>query len=130
MKEKKELYRASFCRTFAEFQYISSEWMYVVGLVLVSVSAGIWMYIWFQIFVYGPRPPSYSYESREAQLRRMINLRVNPINGLSSNWDYEKSDWKHKGWFTPPNPFAEQIEMEKYLAELERENVQDDSDED
>lgn len=43
----------------------------------------------------------------------MIDLQVNPIHGLSSNWDYEKKDWKKVGWFTPPNPFLEDEDEEE-----------------
>lgn len=38
--------------------------------------------------------PSLSLESRQAQLKRMIDLRVDPIDGLSSKWDYDKNTWK------------------------------------
>lgn len=38
--------------------------------------------------------PSLSLESRQAQLKRMIALRVDPVDGLSSKWDYEKNTWK------------------------------------
>lgn len=30
----------------------------------------------------------------QAQLKRMIDLRANPVQGISSQWDYEKGDWK------------------------------------
>lgn len=39
-------------------------------------------------------PDSFKLENRQAQLQRMIDMRVNPIDGLTSNWDYEKGDWK------------------------------------
>lgn len=38
--------------------------------------------------------PSLSLEHRQAQLKRMIDLRVDPVDGLSSKWDYEKNTWK------------------------------------
>jgi len=38
--------------------------------------------------------PTLSLEYRQAQLKRMIDLRVDPIDGLSSKWDYEKNTWK------------------------------------
>jgi hypothetical protein len=44
--------------------------------------------------VYKPIPSSFSEESKKAQLKRMIDLRVNPIEGISSNYDYEKGEWK------------------------------------
>ena len=39
-------------------------------------------------------PSSFSEASKKAQLKRMIDLRVNPIGGISSNYDYEKEEWK------------------------------------
>jgi cytochrome c oxidase subunit 4 len=33
-------------------------------------------------------------EKRSAQLKRMIDIRVDPIDGLTSNWDYENNQWK------------------------------------
>jgi cytochrome c oxidase subunit 4 len=44
--------------------------------------------------VYKDIPSSFSEESKKAQLKRMIDLRVNPIEGISSNYDYEKGEWK------------------------------------
>lgn len=46
------------------------------------------------ISVYEPLPESLSKESQKAQLRRMLELRVNPIDGLSSKWDYDNDRWK------------------------------------
>ena len=34
-------------------------------------------------------------ERVEAQVQRMIDLRMNPVQGISSNWDYEKGQWKN-----------------------------------
>ncbi|XP_045524668.1 cytochrome c oxidase subunit 4 isoform 1, mitochondrial-like isoform X3 [Pieris brassicae] len=67
IEEKKALYRASFCQTFAEFQAPT---------------------------VWEPLPSSFSKESQKAQLRRMLELRVAPIDGLSSRWDYDNDRWK------------------------------------
>lgn len=44
--------------------------------------------------VYAPLPESFKPENREAQLRRMLDLQINPIQGISSKWDYEKDEWK------------------------------------
>lgn len=33
-------------------------------------------------------------EKKQAQLRRMIDMRVDPIDGLTSKWDYENNRWK------------------------------------
>lgn len=44
--------------------------------------------------MYSPLPDSFKQENREAQLRRIIDLQINPVQGISSKWDYEKDDWK------------------------------------
>lgn len=44
--------------------------------------------------VYSPLPVTFQEDYRQAQLRRMIDLQVNPVQGISSKWDYEKDDWK------------------------------------
>ncbi|KAK4885873.1 hypothetical protein RN001_002144 [Aquatica leii] len=94
VEEKKALYRASFCQTFSEFNAPSGEWKSVVGCGIIVSAFGIWLYILMKLFVYSPLPESFSEESRRAQFRRMLDLKVNPITGLSSKWDYEKDDWK------------------------------------
>lgn len=46
------------------------------------------------VSVYGDLPASFSEESQKAQLKRMLDLEMNPIHGLSSKWDYENKRWK------------------------------------
>ncbi|XP_022244890.1 uncharacterized protein LOC106462058 isoform X2 [Limulus polyphemus] len=75
MDEKKALYRASFCQTFAEMKAPTGEWKSVLA-------------------VYQPMPESFSPERKAAQFQRMIDLRINPIEGLTSNYDYENNRWK------------------------------------
>jgi len=48
----------------------------------------------FIFSVYKEYPESFSLENRQAQLKRMIDLRMNPVEGVSSTWDYEKNEWK------------------------------------
>ncbi|XP_056642916.1 cytochrome c oxidase subunit 4 isoform 1, mitochondrial-like [Diorhabda carinulata] len=94
IEEKKALYRASFCQTFAEFKAPTGEWKSVIGLGLVILSGAFWLFYFYKVFVYSPLPASFNKENREAQFRRMIDLQVNPVQGLASKWDYEKDDWK------------------------------------
>ncbi|CAH1117225.1 unnamed protein product [Phaedon cochleariae] len=94
LEEKKALYRASFCQTFAEFKAPTGEWKSVIGLSLVFMSGAFWLFYFMKAFVYSPLPITFDKEHREAQLRRMIDLQVNPVQGISSKWDYEKDDWK------------------------------------
>ena len=44
--------------------------------------------------MYEPFPSSFSEEAQAAQLKRMIDLEVNPVEGLASKYDYEKGQWK------------------------------------
>lgn len=44
--------------------------------------------------VYSPIPDTLSPEKQEAQLKRMIDLRMNPVEGIGSQWDYTKGEWK------------------------------------
>ncbi|XP_068206819.1 cytochrome c oxidase subunit 4 isoform 1, mitochondrial [Palaemon carinicauda] len=94
IEEKKALYRASFCQTFAEIKAPTGEWKSVLGVALIASSLAVWVYLWMKTFVYAPLPDSFTPEKQAAQLERMINLRANPVEGTSSHWDYEKGDWK------------------------------------
>ncbi|XP_047520434.1 cytochrome c oxidase subunit 4 isoform 1, mitochondrial-like [Pieris napi] len=94
VEEKKALYRASFCQTFAEFQAPTGQWKGAVGWALCLASLSLWVYMGVKMFVYSPLPESFSEESQKAQLRRMLDLKVNPIDGMSSKWDYENNRWK------------------------------------
>ncbi|KAF7284911.1 cytochrome c oxidase subunit 4 isoform 1, mitochondrial-like isoform X2 [Rhynchophorus ferrugineus] len=88
-EEKKALYRSNYCQTFAEFQHPRGDWMEPVCHCLCLCAA-----------------ESFTPSRKRAQLRRQIDLQMNPIRGLASEWDYEKNDWKRKTWSTPPNPFV------------------------
>ncbi|KAG8240425.1 hypothetical protein J437_LFUL003139 [Ladona fulva] len=94
MEEKKALYRASFCQTFAEMKAPTGEWKSVVGLALFFVSFAMWGYMGLKLFVYKPLPESFTEERKQAQLQRMIDIGVNPVDGVASKWDYEKNAWK------------------------------------
>lgn len=48
----------------------------------------------FIIAVYPPLGESFSPEWKEKQLEYMLALKVDPIEGISSKWDYEKQRWK------------------------------------
>ncbi|XP_013161520.1 PREDICTED: cytochrome c oxidase subunit 4 isoform 1, mitochondrial-like [Papilio xuthus] len=93
-EEKKSLYRASFCQTFAEFQAPTGTWKFIAGWVLIVTSFAWWFVIYYHHYVYEPLPASFSKLAQKAQLRRMLELRVNPIDGISSKWDYDNDKWK------------------------------------
>ncbi|KAJ2940955.1 hypothetical protein O0L34_g10216 [Tuta absoluta] len=92
--EKKLLYRASFCQTFSEFQANTGQWKLILGGVLFVTSFGFWFMIFTASFVNDERPASLSLENQMIQLRRMIELHVNPIDGISSLWNYDEDEWK------------------------------------
>merc|ERR1712061_411972 len=95
-EEKKALYRASFCQTLSEVEAPTGEWKSILGLTLIGISIGIWGYLWTKTFVYGELPDTITNEEKKkAQIERMIALRVNPVEGLTSNYDYEKGQWKN-----------------------------------
>lgn len=94
LEEKKALYRASFCQTFAEVKAPTGEWKSILGISLLASSLAIWLFLFMKATVYEPIPDTFSQEKMEAQLKRMIDLRANPVQGTSSHWDYEKGDWK------------------------------------
>jgi len=94
VQEKKTLYRASFCQTFEEMWAPTGEWKTILGMSLLIMAGSWWLFIAMKYFVYPPLPESMSLESRQAQLKRMIELRVDPVDGLASKWDYENNKWK------------------------------------
>ena len=95
LEEKKALYRASFCQTLAEVEAPTGEWKSIIGLTLLGISIGVWGYLWMKAFVYGQLPETITDEEKlKAQIERMIAMRANPVEGLTSNYDYEKGRWK------------------------------------
>lgn len=97
VEEKKALYRHSFCQTLAEYNEPTGEWKKVLGIAFFFISLGIWGVIWLKMFVYAPQPTTISDEEcQRATIKRMIDMRVNPITGLASRYDYEKNEWKEK----------------------------------
>lgn len=94
IEDKKALYRASFCQTYAEMRASDGSWKSIIGIALGMVALSWWMYIWVKVYVYPPLPKTLDYDRRQAQLQRMIELRVDPIDGIGSKWDYEKNTWK------------------------------------
>ncbi|CAB3244901.1 unnamed protein product [Arctia plantaginis] len=94
-EEKKALYRASFCQTYSEFQHPTGQWKIIAGIGIGMTSFTFWIMMLNHYYVFEPLPASCSKTSQKAQLRRMLELRVAPIDGLSSHWDYDNDRWKN-----------------------------------
>ncbi|KAM9308684.1 cytochrome c oxidase subunit 4 isoform 1, mitochondrial-like [Gastrophryne carolinensis] len=94
-EEKLALYRISFDKSYAEMKKGNpNEWKTVVGAVLYLLAfSGLYL-LWHRLYVYGPVPHTLSEEWIAMQSKRMIDLRINPVTGFSSHWDYEKNEWK------------------------------------
>ncbi|XP_012266395.2 cytochrome c oxidase subunit 4 isoform 1, mitochondrial-like [Athalia rosae] len=84
IEEKKALYRASFCQTFAEMNAPTGEWKGVVGWGFFGVTLAIWIYIYMRKFILPPLPITFDEEHQLAQLDRMLKLDINPIEGISA----------------------------------------------
>ncbi|KAL1517638.1 hypothetical protein ABEB36_001376 [Hypothenemus hampei] len=117
-EEKKALYRASFRQTFPEFKSNTGEWKSIIGSICILMSCGIGLFYLIQQFVLCQvdLPESFSEENRAAQFRRILDLQMNPVEGLASRWDYEKDDWKN-----PNDPWRSKKKTKKAKEEEEEE---------
>lgn len=93
-EERKALYRSSFCKTFAEIKAPTGEWKQHIGVGLFAASLAILFAAWMNEFIYHDHPVTLEEDRQKAQLKRMLDLEINPISGLSSKWDYENNRWK------------------------------------
>lgn len=50
VQEKKALYRASFCQTFAEMKYPTGEWKQHIGAALIAASLAIYVSLLMSLF--------------------------------------------------------------------------------
>ncbi|KAG9332486.1 hypothetical protein JZ751_014584, partial [Albula glossodonta] len=94
-EEKLGLYRMMFNQTYAEMRRPSSEWKTVVGGICIFMGITGLVVLWQRYYVFPPRPHTLEDEWQAMQVQRMLDMRVSPIDGFSSHWDYEKKQWKN-----------------------------------
>lgn len=44
--------------------------------------------------VFPKKPLTLTDEWKSQQLQRILDMKGNPVQGLASQWDYEKKEWK------------------------------------
>ncbi|XP_061095860.1 cytochrome c oxidase subunit 4 isoform 1, mitochondrial [Conger conger] len=93
-EEKIALYRMAYELTYAEMNKRTDEWKSVVGGVFFFLGLTGLVIWWQRVYVFGDVPHTLSAEWVEQGTQRAIDMRMNPVEGLASNWDYEKKQWK------------------------------------
>ncbi|KAG5850419.1 hypothetical protein ANANG_G00082220 [Anguilla anguilla] len=93
-EEKIALYRMAFQLSYAEMDKGSSEWKTVVGGVFFFLGFTGLVIWWQRLYVFGDVPHTLSDEWVAQQTQRILDMRMNPVQGVASQWDYEKKQWK------------------------------------
>ncbi|KAM5135987.1 cytochrome c oxidase subunit 4 isoform 2, mitochondrial [Mantella aurantiaca] len=93
-EEKIALYRIKFNETFAEMNKPSNEWKTVFGGIFFFIGVTALVVWWQRVFVLPPLPHTLDEDWKAMQLKRMLDMHMGPIQGISSKWDYEKNEWK------------------------------------
>ncbi|TKS77025.1 Cytochrome c oxidase subunit 4 isoform 2, mitochondrial [Collichthys lucidus] len=93
-EEKLALYRLKFLKTYPEMRHSTPEWKTVLGVAFFFLGLTGFVVWWQKVYVFPKRPRTFEGDWPEKQLKRMLDMRINPVQGISSKWDYEKGQWK------------------------------------
>ncbi|PIO29518.1 hypothetical protein AB205_0144600 [Aquarana catesbeiana] len=88
------VYRIKFNKTYAELNKPNNEWKSVMGGVFFFFGVTALIVWWQRVHVFPQLPHTLEDDWKAMQAQRMLDMRVGPIQGFSSNWDYEKKEWK------------------------------------
>lgn len=93
LEEKKQLYRNTFCQTYAEMTAPTADWKRITALFFYTIAASILLFL-YNVTYYGRRPVTYDREHHQAMLASMLMKNVGRYSGVSSKYDFEKNEWK------------------------------------
>ncbi|PAA82871.1 hypothetical protein BOX15_Mlig031254g3 [Macrostomum lignano] len=94
IEDKKKLYRHSFRYTFSELEAPTGRWKLSIGI-LMLVFSGASLTMLFIKKVFTPAfPKSFDEEWMMRSMWKQIMIGFNPVQGVSSKWDYENNRWK------------------------------------
>jgi len=97
MEEKKALYRYSYRITFEEMTPPTGDWKMYLSAILLTFGAAWWMWLFSRVYIVGHiTVPTTTAECEKEQLRLMLLLHSNAVEGVASKWDYEKGKWKNE----------------------------------
>ncbi|KAL4696466.1 hypothetical protein H8957_017843, partial [Semnopithecus entellus] len=80
--EKVELYHIKFGESFAEMNRGSNEWKTVVGSAILFICFTALIIMWQKSYVYGPLPETFDKQWVAMETKRMVDMKVNPIQRL------------------------------------------------
>ncbi|KAJ8257566.1 hypothetical protein GJAV_G00187040 [Gymnothorax javanicus] len=93
-EEKLALYRLMFHQSYAEMKKPSSEWKTVIGGICIFIGLTGLVIIWQRHYVFPEQPRSFHEDWQAKQVQRMLDMRMDPVEGFAAKWDYEKKQWK------------------------------------
>ncbi|XP_078274821.1 cytochrome c oxidase subunit 4 isoform 1, mitochondrial-like [Rhinoraja longicauda] len=93
-EEKVALYRVAFHQSYMEMSRKSNEWKTVLGGMFIFIGFTGLIVWWQTANVYPSQPHTFNEEWQRKQIKRMLDMRMNPVEGIASKWDYEKNEWK------------------------------------